>query len=218
MHMENNFFLCQEFSDEDDIDWEAIYKRRTQDTFEPDQYKCVSGGKLGYTYRVRLELVGIPKNEEKAAHSSYNDDPDRIVVFEKKGSKYTFRKNEFLWAENCDDTFDVYLRQLGQCKFVVFYDSRYKECADIVVLSGNKKVASVTGAYFSKIDNIYPVDYDANGFDDIVITGDHGSKKNLGFMEFNAGWDSDTPYFFEERPNTSEDAKKKLGMTTALIG
>lgn len=126
MHMENNFFLCQEFSDEDDIDWEAIYKRRTQDTFEPDQYKCVSGGKLGYTYRVRLELVGIPKNEEKAAHSSYNDDPDRIVVFEKKGSKYTFRKNEFLWSENCDDTFDVYLRQLGQCKFVVFYDS-YKE-------------------------------------------------------------------------------------------
>lgn len=211
MHMENNFFLCQEFSDEDDIDWEAIYKRRTQDTFEPDQYKCVSGGKLGYTYRVRLELVGIPKNEEKAAHSSYNDDPDRIVVFEKKGSKYTFRKNEFLWSENCDDTFDVYLRPLGQCKFVVFYDSRYKECADIVVLSGNKKVASVTGAYFSKIDNIYPVDYDANGFDDIVITGDHGSKKNLGFMEFNAGWDSDTPYFFEECPNTSEDAKKKLG-------
>lgn len=211
MHMENNFFLCQEFSDEDDIDWEAIYKRRTQDTFEPDQYKCVSGGKLGYTYRVRLELVGIPKNEEKAAHSSYNDDPDRIVVFEKKGSKYTFRKNEFLWSENCDDTFDVYLRQLGQCKFVVFYDSRYKECADIVVLSGNKKVASVTGAYFSKIDNIYPVDYDANGFDDIVITGDHGSKKNLEFKEFNTAWGSDIHSFFEECPNTSEDAKKKLG-------
>lgn len=211
MHMENNFFLCQEFSDKDDIDWEAIYERRTQDTFEPDQYKCVSGGKLGDTYRVRLERVGIPKNEEKAAHSSYKSEPDRIVVFEKKGSKYTFRKNEFLWGENCDDTFDVYLRQLGQCKFVVFYDSRNKECADIVVLSDNKKVAGVTGAYFSKIDNIYPVDFNANGFDDLVITGDHGSEKNLEFKEFNTGWGGDTPYYFEELSSASDDAKKKLG-------
>ena len=210
MHMENNFFLCQEFSDEDDIDWDAIYKRRTRDTFEPDQYKCVSGGKIGYTYRVRLECAGIPENEEKAANSSYKSDPDRIVVFEKKGSKYTFRKNEFLWSENCDDTFDVYLRQLGQCKFVVFYDSRYKVCADIVVLSDNKKVAEVNGALFSKIDHIYPIDYDADGFDDLAITGDHGSNKNLEFKEFNTGLYSDSHYSFIERSDASDDAKKKL--------
>ncbi len=212
MHMENNFFLDQEFADEDDIDWEAIYERRSKDTFEPDEYKCVSGNKKGYLYRVRLERVDAYPNKEKADYSSFKSAPDRIVVFEKKGNKYTFKKNEFLWEENCDDIFDLNLGSLGQCKAVVFYDSRYREPADIVILSNNKRIAKVYGAYFSKIDYIYPVDFDADGYFELAISGKRGSKKNLEFMEFYTGWDDEfTDFSFEICSKVSDIAMEELG-------
>ena len=70
-HMENSFFLDQEFTDEEDIDWDAIYESRSQEDFEPNEYKCVSGKKIGDTYRVRLERLGTYQGEDKTAHSSF---------------------------------------------------------------------------------------------------------------------------------------------------
>ena len=150
------------------------------------EYKCVSGSKNGNEYTVHVEVVEADNDNEVVF-------PPRDVTFSKEDNEYTFISNVFDWSSGADEDLTLeaeFTQYEGKTYIYTYQNIEDKPYSYVYVINDGKRVAGGDIAVFNYVNEIQnnitsvtdinPIDYNDDGYTDLIITGtDANGVKHL---------------------------------------
>ncbi len=159
--------------------WDYIESRDTyyyyhwESPMDEYKFKCISGEKNGDTVSLRFQLEG---------KEHYGKTADRILEFTESNGNYIIKSNSIQWFDHCDEsqTFEIKLPDSGEPIHFITYEPNGNGEVEIYMVKDGKFIRKVATEYwqgnekypFKKVNAVSFFDFNVDGKDDILVTGE----------------------------------------------
>ena len=159
--------------------WDYIESRDTyyyyhwSSDFDDYQFECISARKDGNAVTLRFEIAG---------DFHYGKNADRILKLEEVDGNYVIKSNEIEWFDFCDETqtFEFEMSDSKETINFITYEPNSNGDVEIYMIKDGKFLRRVsTNQWISnknyplkKVNAVSFFDFNADGIDDILITGE----------------------------------------------
>ncbi len=152
---------------------DTYYYYHWESLFDEYKFECISGEKNGDTVSLRFQLEG---------KEHYGKTADRILEFTESDGNYIIKSNSIQWFDHCDEsqTFEIKLPDSGEPIHFITYEPNGNGEVEIYMVKDGKFIRKVATEYwqgnekypFKKVNAVSFFDFNVDGTDDILVTGE----------------------------------------------